>query len=80
MILVDDVIFSGRTVRAALNELFSLGRPASVALAVLADRGHRRLPVQADYVGVVLETKLSQNVSVEIDVEGSKENFIRVLD
>ena len=80
VILVDDVIFSGRTVRAALNELFSLGRPDSVALAVLADRGHRRLPIQADYVGLELETQLSQDVLVQIDIDGSKDNCIKVLD
>ena len=79
VILVDDVIFSGRTVRAALNELFSQGRPAQVELAVLADRGHRRLPVHADYVGMTIKTTGSENVKVHIDLENSANDRIEIF-
>jgi pyrimidine operon attenuation protein / uracil phosphoribosyltransferase len=70
VILVDDVLFSGRTVRAALDALSDLGRPAAVQLAVLVDRGHRQLPIRADYVGKNIPTSLSEKVRVllgEID-------------
>ncbi len=79
VILIDDVLFSGRTVRAALNELFSQGRPARVELAVLADRGHRRLPVHADYVGMTIETTVSEDVKVNIDLENSANDRIEVF-
>ena len=64
VILVDDVLFSGRTVRAALDALSDLGRPSSVQLAVLVDRGHRELPIRADYVGKNLPTSRMENVRV----------------
>ena len=64
VVLVDDVLFSGRTVRAALDALVDLGRPASVQLAVLVDRGHRELPIRADYVGKNIPTSLQQAVHV----------------
>jgi pyrimidine operon attenuation protein/uracil phosphoribosyltransferase len=70
VILVDDVLFSGRTVRAALDALSDLGRPRVVQLAVLVDRGHRELPIRADYVGKNLPTSIDENVRVlltEID-------------
>ncbi len=70
VVLVDDVLFSGRTIRAALDALSDLGRPASVQLAVLVDRGHRQLPIRADYVGKNIPTALSEQVKVrftEID-------------
>jgi pyrimidine operon attenuation protein/uracil phosphoribosyltransferase len=66
IILVDDVLFSGRTIRAALDALNEYGRPAVVQLAVLVDRGHRELPIRADYVGKNLPTSLSENVSVHL--------------
>jgi pyrimidine operon attenuation protein/uracil phosphoribosyltransferase len=66
IVLVDDVLFSGRTVRAALDALADLGRPASVQLAVLVDRGHRRLPIRPDYVGKNLPTALDEQVRVEL--------------
>jgi pyrimidine operon attenuation protein/uracil phosphoribosyltransferase len=66
VILVDDVLFSGRTIRAALDALNEYGRPAVVQLAVLVDRGHRKLPIRADYVGKNLPTSLSEKVSVNI--------------
>ncbi len=72
VVLVDDVLFSGRTIRAALDAIRDLGRPRAVQLAVLVDRGHRQLPIRADYVGKNLPTALNQKVRVlltEIDGE-----------
>ena len=74
VVLVDDVLFTGRTVRAAIEALFDYGRPARVQLAVLADRGHRELPLRPDYVGKNLPTARSERVYVrvaEIDGEDS---------
>ncbi|MEY3973410.1 MAG: hypothetical protein RLZZ545_639 [Actinomycetota bacterium] len=65
VILVDDVLFSGRTIRAALDAIGEIGRPKSVQLAVLIDRGHRELPIRADYVGKNLPTSHSQIVKVQ---------------
>jgi pyrimidine operon attenuation protein/uracil phosphoribosyltransferase len=71
VVLVDDVLFSGRTVRAALDALSELGRPAAVRLAVLVDRGHRELPIRADFVGKNLPTSLAETVSVAVsEVDG----------
>jgi len=64
LVLVDDVIFTGRTTRAALDAVMDLGRPQNVQLAVLVDRGHRELPIQPDYVGKVVPTSLNENVLV----------------
>jgi pyrimidine operon attenuation protein/uracil phosphoribosyltransferase len=64
VILVDDVLFSGRTIRSALDALGEIGRPKRVQLAVLVDRGHRELPIKADYVGKNLPTSLGQSVKV----------------
>jgi pyrimidine operon attenuation protein / uracil phosphoribosyltransferase len=64
VVLVDDVLFSGRTVRAALDALSDLGRPRAVQLAILVDRGHRELPIRADYVGKNLPTSMRENVRV----------------
>ncbi|TDQ52541.1 bifunctional pyr operon transcriptional regulator/uracil phosphoribosyltransferase PyrR [Actinorugispora endophytica] len=66
VVLVDDVLFSGRTVRAALDALNDLGRPRAVQLAVLVDRGHRELPIRADYVGKNLPTSVRENVTVRL--------------
>jgi pyrimidine operon attenuation protein/uracil phosphoribosyltransferase len=66
VVLVDDVLFSGRTVRAAMDALSELGRPRSVRLAVLVDRGHRELPIRADYVGKNLPTSRSERVHVRL--------------
>jgi pyrimidine operon attenuation protein / uracil phosphoribosyltransferase len=66
VVLVDDVLFSGRTVRAALDALADLGRPRAVQLAVLVDRGHRELPIRADYVGKNLPTSLRERVLVQL--------------
>jgi pyrimidine operon attenuation protein/uracil phosphoribosyltransferase len=71
VVLVDDVLFSGRTVRAALDALNDLGRPRTVQLAVLVDRGHRELPIRADYVGKNLPTSLAESVKVLLkEVDG----------
>jgi pyrimidine operon attenuation protein/uracil phosphoribosyltransferase len=71
VVLVDDVLFSGRSVRAALDALRDLGRPRAVQLAVLVDRGHRELPIRADYVGKNLPTSHSQAVRVRLtEVDG----------
>lgn len=66
VVLVDDVLFSGRTVRAALDALSDIGRPRAVQLAVLVDRGHRELPLRADYVGKNIPTSLDQAVRVRV--------------
>jgi pyrimidine operon attenuation protein/uracil phosphoribosyltransferase len=66
VVLVDDVLFSGRTVRAALTALDDLGRPAAVQLAVLVDRGHRELPIRADYVGKNIPTARDEIVHVRL--------------
>jgi pyrimidine operon attenuation protein/uracil phosphoribosyltransferase len=66
VVLVDDVLFSGRSVRAALDALRDLGRPRAVQLAVLVDRGHRELPIRADYVGKNVPTSRSQQVKVKL--------------
>ncbi|MBQ1021096.1 bifunctional pyr operon transcriptional regulator/uracil phosphoribosyltransferase PyrR [Micromonospora sp. D93] len=74
VILVDDVLFSGRTVRAALDALNDVGRPASVQLAVLVDRGHRELPIRADYVGKNIPTALAESVKVTLaEIDGADE-------
>jgi pyrimidine operon attenuation protein/uracil phosphoribosyltransferase len=71
VVLVDDVLFSGRSVRAALDALRDLGRPRAVQLAVLVDRGHRELPIRADYVGKNVPTSRSQKVSVRLaEIDG----------
>lgn len=67
VVLVDDVLFTGRTIRAALDALTDIGRPAEVHLAVVVDRGHRQLPIRADYVGKNLPTALSEHVAVRFE-------------
>lgn len=71
VILVDDVLFTGRTVRAAIEALFRLGRPDAIRLAVIVDRGHRELPIRADYVGKNVPTSLSELISVKtVETDG----------
>ncbi|MEO8617384.1 MAG: bifunctional pyr operon transcriptional regulator/uracil phosphoribosyltransferase PyrR [Luteolibacter sp.] len=67
IILVDDVLFTGRTIRAALDALSDYGRPAKVELAVLIDRGHREMPIQPDYVGIILDTRRLDHVLVSLE-------------
>lgn len=66
VILVDDVLYTGRTVRAALDAIIDIGRPGSIQLAVLVDRGHRELPIRADYVGKNIPTSSSEKIVVEL--------------
>lgn len=78
VILVDDVLFSGRTVRAALDAIKDLGRPRAVQLAVLVDRGHRELPIRADYVGKNIPTALSESVRVLVaEIDGTDQVRLR---
>ena len=75
IVLVDDVLFSGRTVRAAMDAISSFGRPARIQLAALIDRGHRELPIRADYVGKNLPTALGQRVFVRLEaVDGAADS------
>ena len=67
IILVDDVLFTGRTIRAALDALSDYGRPARIELAVLIDRGHREMPISADYVGIALDTHRLDHVKVSLE-------------
>ncbi len=74
VVLVDDVLYSGRTVRAALDAVSDIGRPRAVQLAVLVDRGHRELPIRADYVGKNLPTSLAEHVRVRLhEIDGVDE-------
>lgn len=70
VVLVDDVLFTGRTIRAAMDGLIDLGRPAEIQLAVLVDRGHRQLPIKASYIGKNLPTSREENVRVFLEEEG----------
>ena len=76
IILVDDVLFTGRTIRAALDAIVDLGRPRKVELAVFVDRGHRELPIQADYVGLSLNTRRDDNVELMLEETDQKEALI----
>ncbi|MEN9954434.1 MAG: bifunctional pyr operon transcriptional regulator/uracil phosphoribosyltransferase PyrR [Actinomycetota bacterium] len=77
IVLVDDVLFSGRTIRAALDALNDHGRPSAVRLAVLVDRGHRQLPIRADFVGKNLPTAFAERISVKLqEVDGLDEVVI----
>ncbi len=76
VVLVDDVLFSGRTIRAALDALVSIGRPKVVRLAVLIDRGHRELPIRADYVGKNLPTNFSERISVRLSESDGEQSVV----
>lgn len=77
LILVDDVLYTGRTVRSALDALIDLGRPKSIQLAVLVDRGHRELPIRADYAGKNIPTSKNETVEVRLEeVDGKDEAVI----
>lgn len=67
IILIDDVLYTGRTVRSALNALMDLGRPSSIQLCILIDRGHRELPIRADYVGKNIPTSLDEEIKVKME-------------
>ncbi len=79
VVLVDDVLFTGRTIRAALDALIDLGRPATIQLAVLIDRGHRELPIRADYVGKNIPTSLDENVKVVLSESDQKDDEVMVV-
>ena len=71
MVLVDDVLFTGRTIRSAMDALVDFGRPSAIQLAVLVDRGHRQLPIRADFVGKNVPTRVDEDVRVAIrEVDG----------
>jgi pyrimidine operon attenuation protein/uracil phosphoribosyltransferase len=76
IILVDDVLFTGRSIRAALDALMDLGRPAIIQLVVLIDRGHRELPIKSDYVGKNIPTSLSETVEVNLVEEGLEDRVM----
>ena len=78
VVLVDDVLFTGRTIRCALDELIDLGRPKNIQLAVLIDRGHRELPIRADYVGKNLPTTIQENVEVRLMEEDGKDEIVLI--
>jgi pyrimidine operon attenuation protein/uracil phosphoribosyltransferase len=78
VVLVDDVLFTGRTVRAALDQLIDFGRPARIELAVLVDRGHRELPIRADYVGRSLATSREEAVQVWVREEDGKDEVVLI--
>ncbi len=77
VVLVDDVLFTGRTARAAIDALFSMGRPARIQLAILVDRGHRELPIRADYVGKNVPTSRTELIAVKVpEIDG--ENAVEI--
>jgi len=78
VVLVDDVLFTGRTIRAAMDALMDFGRPASIQLAVLLDRGHRELPIHADYVGQAVATSLSDGVQVLLSETDGEDAVYRI--
>lgn len=77
VVLVDDVLYTGRTVRSALNALMDVGRPKAIQLAVLVDRGHRELPIRADYVGKNVPTSKTEIISVKL-IECDKEDSVSI--
>lgn len=79
IVLVDDVLFTGRTIRAALNAMMDLGRPAMIQLLVLIDRGHRELPIKADFVGKNVPTSLRQEIKVSM-TEVDKEDGVYLVE
>ena len=76
IILVDDVLFTGRSIRAAMDALMDLGRPANIQLTVLIDRGHRELPIKADFVGKNIPTAHSEIVKVQLKEEGERDRVV----
>ena len=74
--MVDDVLFTGRTIRAALDAVIDLGRPNRISLAVLVDRGHRELPIRADYVGKNIPTALTEEIVVEMEENDGQDRIL----
>ena len=79
VVMVDDVIFTGRTARAAMDALIDMGRPARISLAVMVDRGHRELPIRADYVGKNLPTSREETVKVKVKEIDGEDNKVVLL-
>ena len=79
VVLIDDVVYTGRTIRAALNELTDWGRPTAIQLAVLVDRGHRELPIRADYVGKNIPTALNERVNVVVSEIDHAEDSVWIV-
>ena len=80
VVLVDDVLYTGRTARAAMDALLELGRPAAIRLAILVDRGHRELPIRADHVGKNIPTSREESVRVRLVETDGEDGVIRVAD
>ena len=80
IILIDDVLFTGRTIRAAIDAIMDFGRPANIKLAVLVDRGLRELPIQADYIGLSIETVSSQKIKVFLKEKDKKDKVVLLYD
>ena len=76
VVLVDDVLFTGRTIRAAMDGLMDLGRPAEIQLAVLVDRGHRQLPIRANYIGKNIPTSRDEDVKVYLEEAGEEDRVV----
>ena len=80
IILIDDVLFTGRTIRAAMDAIMDLGRPRKISLAVLVDRGHRELPIRADFVGKNIPTSLAEQINVKLaEVDGEDKVAIETI-
>lgn len=76
VVLVDDVLFTGRSIRAAMDAIMDLGRPSAVQLAVLVDRGHRELPIKADFVGKNIPTSIDENVKVQLEEDDGEDRVV----
>jgi pyrimidine operon attenuation protein/uracil phosphoribosyltransferase len=76
IVLVDDVLYTGRSIRAAMDALMDFGRPAHIQLAVLIDRGHRELPIRADYVGKNIPTSGTETIDVQLEEEGMQDSIL----
>ena len=80
VVLIDDVLFTGRSIRAAMDAIMDIGRPMSVQLAVLIDRGHRELPVRADYAGKNIPTSREETVEVLLTEDGHQEDTVVITE
>ncbi len=76
VVLVDDVLFTGRSIRAAMDAVMDMGRPSTIQLAVLVDRGHRELPIKADFVGKNVPTSLEETVEVQLEEDGLQDKVV----
>ncbi|GAB4483367.1 MAG: bifunctional pyr operon transcriptional regulator/uracil phosphoribosyltransferase PyrR [Thermodesulfovibrionales bacterium] len=76
VVLVDDVLFTGRSIRAAMDAVMDLGRPSAIQLAVLVDRGHRELPIKADFVGKNIPTSMTETVQVRLTEDGEEDTVV----